>query len=158
MTRRCGSSQPTPRPLPCEATKPHGNDTTENHKRRTEDGKNGTEHSSEWQDRQAQELSLLQLSEGKGVREKGKRELCRKIEIKTQCESAGFEGGRVKDLASKTPSGRKNVPERATYETQLARAEWTSCPTLRGRRRNWAENYQGNPPRKTESKTQNKKL
>ena len=35
----------------------------------------------------------------------------------------GVEGGRVKNLASKTPSGRENIPERAMYGTQLARAE-----------------------------------
>ena len=47
-------------------------------KQRTEDGKKGTEHSSEWRYRQARELSLPQISEGNGGREKGKRELCRK--------------------------------------------------------------------------------
>ena len=72
------------------------------------------------------------ISEGKGAGEKGKLELCRKIETKTKCESAGVKGGRVKNLASKTPSGPKNEPERAMYETQLARAKNTSCPTLRG--------------------------
>ena len=112
MTRRCGSSQPTPRPLPCEATKPHGNDTTENHKRRTEDGKNGTEHSSEWQDRQAQELSLLQLSEGKGVREKGKRELCRKIERKTKMRKRW-----VRRWKSQRP--REQNPKRSQKRTRM---------------------------------------
>ena len=87
------------------------------------DGKKGTEHSSEWRDRQARELSLPQIIEGNGGREEGKRELRRKIETKTKGESAGVEGGRVKNLASKTPSGRKSFPKRATYETQLARAE-----------------------------------
>ena len=72
------------------------------------------------------------ISEGKGAGEKGKLELCRKIETKTKCESAGVKGGRIKDLASKNPSGRKNVPELASYEAQLARAEWTSCPTCGG--------------------------
>ena len=74
------------------------------------------------------DLSVPQISEGNGGREKGKRgELCRNIEATTKCESAGVEGGRVKQHASKTPSGRKNVPERATYETQLARAKcWIS--------------------------------
>ena len=77
------------------------------------------------------------------------------METKTKCESARVEGGRVKNFASKTPSGRENVLERATYETQLARAERTSCPTLRERRPNRAENYRAenykdNPPRKTE--------
>ena len=76
------------------------------------------------------------------------------METITKFESAGVEGRRVKNLASKTPSGRKNVTERATYETQLARAEWTSCPTLRGPRRNRVENYLETHPRKTESKTQ----
>ena len=122
------------------------------YKRRTKDVKKGTDDSREWRDRQVREQSLPQISEGNGGREKGKREPFRKIERKTKCESAGVEGGRVKNLASQTPSGRKNVPERATYETLLARAEWTSCPTLRGRRRNRAENHQENPPRKTELK------
>ena len=64
-----------------------------------------------------------QISEGNGEREEGKRKLCRKNRKKNNCENAGVEDGRrVKDLASKTPSGRKSVPERATYETQLARA------------------------------------
>ena len=83
------------------------NATAEKHKRRTETGKRGTEHSSEWRDRQARELSLPQISEGNGARENGKRVLCRTIETKTKCESAGVEGERVKDLASKTPNGRK---------------------------------------------------
>ena len=56
-----------------------------------------------------------------GGREKGERELCRKIEIITKYESAGVEGGRVKEVASKTASGGKNIPERVTYDTQLAR-------------------------------------
>ena len=86
------------------------------YKRRAEDVKKGTDDSSEWRDRQARELSLAQISEGNGGREEGKRELFRKIERKTKRESAGVEGGRVKNLASKTPSGRKNVPEGATYE------------------------------------------
>ena len=59
------------------------------------------------------------------------------IKTKAKFKSAGVEGGRVKILASKTPSGRKNVPERATYETQLARAEWISCPSLRGHVETW---------------------
>ena len=97
------------------------NATAENLKRRTEDEEKGTEHSSEWRDRQARELSLPQTSEGNGGREKGKRELCRKIEAITKFESAGVEGRRIKNLASETPSGHKNVPERATHETQFAR-------------------------------------
>ena len=67
--------------------------------------------------------AIPQISEGNGGREKGNRKLGRKIETTTKCERAGVEGGRVKNLASETPSGRKIVPERATYETQLARAE-----------------------------------
>ena len=78
------------------------------------------------------------------------------IEAKTKCEIVGVEGGRVEDLASKTQAVAKNISERATYGTQLARAERTSCFTLRGRHRNRVENYQDNPPRKTEPKTQNK--
>ena len=74
------------------------------------------------------------LARETGAEKRQQRELCRKIEITTKCESAEVEGGRVQTLASKTQSRRENVPERATYETQLARAEWTSCPTLRGRR------------------------
>ena len=150
MTRRCGSSQPIPTPLRCEATKPQGKCYS-----RKPPTKNGRDEKL-YRTLQLMAVSTCaravppQISEENGGREKRKRALCKKIETKTKCESAGVEGGRAKNLASKTLRGRKNVPERATYETQLARAEWTSCPTLRGRRRNRAENYQENPPRKTE--------
>ena len=156
MIRRCGSSQPTPTPLPCEATNHQGNAKAENLKQRTEDAKKGIEHPGEWRNRQARELSLPQINEENGSREKGKRELCRKLETITKCESAGVGGGRVKNLASKTPRGRKNLPERATYETQLSRAEWTSCPT-RGRRQNRADIYQENPPGKLSEKPRTKR-
>ena len=46
------------------------------------------------------------------------------METIRKCKSAGVEGSGFKNLASKTPSGQKDVPKRATYETQLARAEW----------------------------------
>ena len=151
MTQRCGYSQLKdaalhnllPHLYPARLRILRGNTTAENLKRRTEDGKKGTEHSSEWRDRQARELSLSQISEGNGAREKGKRKLCRKIETKTECESAGVVGGRVKNLASKTPSGRKNAPERATYETQLARTEWTSSPHPAGATSKPGEEFPG---------------
>ena len=91
-----------------------------------------------------------QISEGNGARENGKWEPFRKIQKQNKCENAGIEGGRVKDLASKNPKRSQSVPGRATYETQLARAEWTSCLILRGRRRIQAENYQENLSRRTE--------
>ena len=106
-------------PLPCKATKPKGKCYSRKTRTKNKRREKGTEHFSEGRDRQARGLSLLQISEGTGAREKGKRELCRKIETITKCESAGVEGGRIKTLASKTPSGCKNVPERATYETHL---------------------------------------
>ena len=90
-----------------------------------------------------------QVSVRNGARRKAKTGTMQKNRNKNQCENAGVESGRVKDLASKTPSGRKSVPERATYENQLARTEWTSCLTLRGRRRSRAEYYEEDPPRKT---------
>ena len=158
MTRKCGSSQPTPHLNPATLRSLRENATAENLKRRAKDGKKGTEHSSERWDRRARELSLPQISEGNGGREKVKRELCRKIETITKCESAGVEGGRVKNLASETPRSRKNVPERyeRTPPKRSARAEWTSCPTLRGRRRNRAENYQKNPAGKLNTKSRTK--
>ena len=138
-------------PLPCEATKPQGicySRKTSNEERKTGKRVHNTPANGGIDRRES--YHFRRLARETGPEKKGKRELCRNIETTAKCLSAGVEGGRVKHLAGKTPRGRKNVPERVTYEAQVARAEWTSCPTLRGRRRNRADNYQEPPPRKTE--------
>ena len=138
MTRRCDSSQPAATPLPCEATKPQGK--CYSGKPETKNGRRekGTEHSSEWQDRQARQLSLPQISEGNGAREKGRREVCRKIQKKTKCESAGVEGERVEHLATRRsgPVVTPGPPARSagrysresTEESRLSSKKTTPSP------------------------------
>ena len=135
MTRRCGSSQPTPTRLPCGATKSQQKCYSRKPRKKNEIRKNVAEHTSEWQDPQAPDLSLLQISDLNRAKKWENGNNAKKWKSKTKCESDGVEGGRVKNLSSKTLIGRKNAPERAAYETQLARAAWKSCPTLRWRRR-----------------------
>ena len=88
---------------------------------------------------------------------KGKRELSKRKQ-KNSCKKAGVVGGIVETLASKAPSGRKSVSERALRTKPNPRVEWTSYFTLRGRRRNRAEKYREYPPMKTALKTQTKRI
>ena len=99
------------------------------------------------------------LARETGAEKREQRELCRKIETITKCESAEVERGRVEHLASKkTQSGRNNVPERATDEAQLARVEWTWCPTLRGRRQTGRRITRKMPPGKMNKKPKTKTI
>ena len=65
------------------------NATPENLKRRTEDGKKGTEHSSEWQDRQVRELSLPQISEETGPEKRENGNYAEKEEKKQNAKALG---------------------------------------------------------------------
>ena len=59
----------------------------------------------------------------RGYEASGKTPIKQKKRNKPKCESAGVEGGRVKDLASKTPSGRKkNVYQNALRTKPNSRA------------------------------------
>ena len=85
MTRRRGSSQLTPTPLPCRATKPQENAKAKLHKQtkngRREKTVQNTPANSGFDRRES--YHFPQINEGNwGQRKKGKRELCKKIETK----------------------------------------------------------------------------
>ena len=66
-------------------------------------------------------------------------------EEKNKRENARVDGGIVKNLARKTPSGRTKACRNALRMKLNSSAEWTSYFTLRGRRRNRGENYREHP-------------
>ena len=78
----------------------------------------------------AGELSLPQICAGNGGRGKGKRELCRKIETVTKCESAGVRRRKSKKSREQNPKQSRKTHQNAlcTKPNSRARNEHRAPP------------------------------
>ena len=128
MVRRCGSSKPTPTPLPCEATKPQVKMLKQkitNGERKSGSGLQKT--SANGGIDRCESYHFPQINEGNGTKGniKGRTGLSR---VKNKCENAGVEGGIVENLASKTPRGRKSASERYVRSPTRARNGHRTAP------------------------------
>ena len=97
------------------------------------------------------------LARGNGGRERGKRELCRKIETITKCEALGSKAEEQKNSLEQTPKRSQKCTRTRDVRNPTRARNGHRAPPCGGDVETGGRRITKNPPpRKTESKTQKK--
>ena len=124
MTRRCGSSKPSPTPLPCEANilsrRKNAKAETTNEEHKT--GKWVQKTPANGGINTLERYHFPQISKGNGAREKGRREICTESRNKKNAKTLGSKAEESKtSRANPKRSGKKRTRTRNVQNPTRAR-------------------------------------